>query len=423
MRKINDWIHDPSPTNNITWLYGAAGSGKSALAHSIAETLRQLYPERYGGSFFFARGPTDRGRGYTLFATLAYQLALQIPPMRTAINEVLASDPILPTKSMNYQLEQLIVGPARMCAKEWPSHTPTIFIDGLDECGDGEEGLDTQCAILNLISDAVLKHQLPVRFFIASRPEYWIRDVFEIGAMKSLAYRISLRDDFDADRDMVKYLQHGFEEIRVKNMRVMRSVETPWPPRRIIDHIVEQASGQYIYASTVLKFVGKASRYCDPQEQLRILTTPGPHRASAFSDLDRLYATVLSAYPRPQSIIRVLGGLLANVGLCTIRVCLGVEENEITLVLDALSSLINISEPELEEDFVRLMEPIFGSPLEENQVSFCHLSFREFLEDETRSGQFFVDTRMYRERIGRKVLGIIEDNLQGRYKTEPHVIQ
>ncbi|PPQ91548.1 hypothetical protein CVT25_008667 [Psilocybe cyanescens] len=384
---ILDWVNDPTPKERALWLNGPAGAGKSAIAHSVAVLLQEI-PEdsKYAGSFFFAKDAIGRGDGTKLFSTISYQLALNFPSFRGLIDTAMLDDPTLPTKSIDVQLRYLIIEPL-LRVNDWPAHSPTVIIDGLDECAGSKR---MQSEILSLLSKAIIEHNIPLRFLIVSRPEYWISDSFEIGPLVEVTELLSLRDDEDADIDIKMYLQEGFNKIYEENIRIMSSTPRPWPPDYIICRFVRSASGQYIYASTVLEFVGASSDFCDPREQLRIVTTPGPHHASAFSDLDRLYATILSSYPRPNTMKRVLGGLLLRFSEKTIQETLGVDSGEIQLVLRALSSLIRISKVEYAEEF-RVLEPVFGSPLVEASIRFCHLSFEEFLGNKSRSGEYAID--------------------------------
>lgn len=418
IKEIKGWIKngDLHAAHRVLWLHGPAGSGKSAVAHTICELQQGS-----GGaaSFFFLRGSTDRGNALKLFTTLSYQLALHIPSLRAAINETLRRDPSLPTKSMETQLLALIIQPLLSC-QPLPLHLPTIIIDGLDECADGED-LDTQRNIVATIAKSVVQYSnIPFRFMISSRPECWIRDAFDAAPLPNITLKVSLRDDLDVDKDIKAYLSDGFEKIRLENQRVMSSVPTPWPTPDVIQRFVYEASGQYIYASTILKFVGKHSRFSDPREQLRIITTPGPHRALAFSELDRLYVTILSAFPRWETMKRVLGGLLINAKFTTFF-ALKVDRADLALVLDALSSVIDIEQPRKLSEHEILLEPIFGSLPVANCASFCHLSFREFLEDEARSGPFHVDAHGIPDELTEAFFHIIHRNIDEGYKTEPYL--
>lgn len=420
LKKIEGWIEIPDPSHRFLWLHGPVGSGKSAVAQTICERLSKAHQNRYGGSFFFAKGDTNRGNGFKLFATLSYQLALQSPSLRREINEALYGDPSLPTKSMEVQLFSLIIQPLLRC-QPFPTHSPTVIIDGLDECADNPE-MDVQRRIITLISESIIKHAIPIRFMIASRPESWIRDTFETPPLQDNTFFLSLRDDEDATKDIKAYLTEEFEKIRVEHKRIMGSVAPPWPPSHIVDGFVFGASTQYIYAKTILKFVGKSSRFSDPQEQLRILISSGPHRASAFSELDRLYGTILSVYPRWPTMKLVLGGILCGVNLSTIKIALGVEDSELIMALDALSSLVNIRRQKSLTEQELFLEPIFGPLFPcHDDVWFCHLSFRDFLMDKSRSGNFYVDIPAIIARITRAFFGIIHRNLDDNYAREPHV--
>ncbi|KDR84602.1 hypothetical protein GALMADRAFT_20283, partial [Galerina marginata CBS 339.88] len=246
---ILKWINDPNPSSDVLWIYGPAGAGKSAIMQTIAELLRELYQERYAGSFFFANGKPGRDQGSALFCTLAYQIATYVPGMREAVNSAMAIDITVPKKAMDIQLKSLITEPFLHC-RYLPTHTPTILIDGLDEC----QGSDTQRAILNLISNARTVAGVPLRFLIASRPEYRIRDTFDRSPLFDMTQRVDLSDTRQASVDIKKYLQDGFSEIYETNPDVMTVVERPWPPTKVIDRFVHDASGQFIHAFTVLKF-------------------------------------------------------------------------------------------------------------------------------------------------------------------------
>ncbi|KAJ7290499.1 hypothetical protein C8J57DRAFT_1275992 [Mycena rebaudengoi] len=154
----------------VLWLHGPAGAGKSALMRTLAERLEQA--GRLGGSFFFKRGHATRGNAEMLFATLAYQLALNMTHLKTPISKIVEDSPYLVAKSLNIQLQKLVVEPCRYLDS---SQVPTIIIDGLDECGNAH----VQENVLRAIGSAIREHSPPVRFLIASRPEPHIWEMFQ----------------------------------------------------------------------------------------------------------------------------------------------------------------------------------------------------------------------------------------------------
>lgn len=118
----------------------------------------------------------------------------------------------------------------------------------------------------------------------------------------------------------------------------------------------------------------------------------------------------------------VLGGLLVDVNTTMIEVALDVDHAELMLVLDRLSSVINIKQSRELSEYEKLLKPIFGSLSGAAQTtSFCHLSFHEFLEDKIWSGPFHVNV----DDIGNKITGaffsIIHVNLDQGYKVKPHI--
>ena len=108
---ILDWIQSESTASSFFWLYGPAGPGKTAILQAIAEFLCSPSgsDQNFGGSFFFSRGKQGRDQGHFLFSTIAYQLALKVPGLRQHVNRIMELDPILHTKSMDVQLQALIV--------------------------------------------------------------------------------------------------------------------------------------------------------------------------------------------------------------------------------------------------------------------------------------------------------------------------
>ncbi|KAJ7248318.1 hypothetical protein C8J57DRAFT_1080381, partial [Mycena rebaudengoi] len=153
----------------VLWLYGPAGAGKSAIMHTLSERLADA--GLLGGSFFFQRSHKTRGNAQKLFATLSYQLAHNIPHLKRPISKIVEDTPCVVAKSMNVQLQKLVIDP---CASLDPARPATIIIDGVDEC----EGHQVQQDLLRLIANAIHEHPSPLRFLIASRPEPHIRETF-----------------------------------------------------------------------------------------------------------------------------------------------------------------------------------------------------------------------------------------------------
>ncbi|KAJ7431363.1 hypothetical protein B0H11DRAFT_1762286, partial [Mycena galericulata] len=165
---IYKWSSEQDPGSRVLWLRGPAGAGKSAIAQSLCQKLE--VEGRLGGSFFFKRGHSSRGNANKLFSTIAYQLAVleNHYELNFAISQRVERNPSILSRSLALQLQKLIIEPCRQTGIPVPL---VVVIDGLDEC----EGQVVQQEILRSIGQGV---HIPLRFFIASRPEPHIRETF-----------------------------------------------------------------------------------------------------------------------------------------------------------------------------------------------------------------------------------------------------
>ncbi|KAF7372806.1 NACHT domain-containing protein [Mycena sanguinolenta] len=222
----------------ILWLYGPAGAGKSAIMQSLCcnlETAGQL-----GGSFFFKRDHATRGNAKTLFATVAYQLAVRVPCLRAPIAQIVEHDPSIAKQTIAVQMHKLILEPCRGYKNR---RTVTILIDGLDECKEQ----DIQVEILRIIRHS----SPPFRFIIASRPEAHIRDMFNSPLYGGNYLSLNVEQSFD---DVRKYLSDEFSRIHHEHW-TMAKVPLPWPSVDILEHLIDKSSGHFIYAATIIKFI------------------------------------------------------------------------------------------------------------------------------------------------------------------------
>ena len=284
---------------------------------------------------------------------------------------------------MDVQIQTLIVDAFRNLSPR-PQPCYLIIIDGLDECHDKA----TQQMILRLLSETITVHKLPLRFLIGSRPESHIRSSFDQESLYTITHRVVLDETFNPGRDIQMFLQDGFSKIYAENS-ILSHVEQPWPSEGIIDLLVQRSSGQFIYAATVLKFVG--ADFCSPTKQLALVLKPDP---TAFSDLDQLYTQILSVYPSAVNIVQVLGFIiLSDENLPeVIEDILGMEEGGLKLVLRGLSSLIESEDDEKEE---YLNKGIISYVI----PHFAHASFLDYLFDSSRSGPFHVNRQEYVNQI------------------------
>ena len=264
-----DWIlglgvDDQNAT--IMWLYGSAGAGKSAIAHKIAHrcNLQNLLL----ASFFFARSDPTRCTAKYLIATIAYQITISIPGAREKIVATVEKDPPIFTRSLEAQVISLIVKPIREPLEAGYFNAPTsrrlIIIDGLDEC----DTLTVQCSILQAISLLFDKYRLPLRILVASRQESHLTHCFTTGSLPKFHTTLALDDTYNPDDDIRLFLTDNFRQIKDTH-RMRRYLDDSWPSEDVVERLVKKSSGQFIYASTAVKYVSSIRHH--PADRLNVV--------------------------------------------------------------------------------------------------------------------------------------------------------
>ena len=394
------WIEEPNPSSCVLWINGRAGVGKSALMQKIAE-LDLAY---FGGCFFFRRGAPRCNVKDQLFSTLAYQLAMNVDGMLEPIDRAMIQDFSLPKMSAAVQLKRLIIEPIRLLPI--PPRSTIIIIDGLDEC----EAFNSQRDVLTLIGQVTMDPSVAIRFIIASRPEHQICEMFNKEPLFSKTLRLVLDKGYDTAADIDRYLRKNFEEIHSRNRDIMPNIECPWPQENDLKKLVYRASGQFIYAATVIKFVSSDTDFHTPEERLNFVLNPGPMQASAFSEIDRLYTQILSLYPDSQVLVHVLGMVLVLERFITfgfnmtsttmLAMITGFGEAKVDLIFRALQSITEVR-----------IEPVFDDADDHEpngtnirHVELSHRSFHDFLTDKARSGPYFIDEELFGGRILCRIL-------------------
>ncbi|KAJ7937057.1 hypothetical protein B0H13DRAFT_2302797 [Mycena leptocephala] len=363
------WAICNDSVRSIRWLHGPAGAGKSAMMQNLCLKLQDA--GLLGGAFFFKRGHPTRGNGKALFATLAYQLALNNPKLKHWISKTVENDASVVGRHMEVQLYKLIIEPyqsARGCPP------PILLVDGLDEC----DTHGTQVEILRLVADAVRQHPYPFRLLIASRPEVHIRDAFKRPSFDAILTYVNIEQSFT---DIRKYLHNEFARIHREHRDTMGRVPTPWPSPEILDQLVEKSSGYFIYASTVIKFVD--DEYARPTERLAVIQILIPSDSDPpFEILDKLYIQILSGVPA--RFRSKLGDILYcvisewDLDLTPLQIdwLLELKPGDTQLILRGLHSVLKTDST--------------------GRISMYHASFLEFVQDPRRSSNFCIelDNRM-----------------------------
>ncbi|KAF7372799.1 putative nwd2 protein [Mycena sanguinolenta] len=353
LQDLREWALDTQPRTRILWLHGTSGTGKSAVMHTLARQLQDV--GGLGGCFSFQRGHAARGNAKMLVATIAYQLALSAPWLRTSISQVVENHPLIVSLHIEAQMRMLISEPYDSHGHRDPV---TILIDGLDEC----EGHDIQVEILRTIRTYASRH---LRFIVSSRPEAHIREAFDspshVGIYRSFNVEQSIED-------VRKYFHDEFLRIH----RTIANMSTPWPSPDLLEALVQKSSGLFVYASTVIRFLDDNNHR--PTERLSmVLGGDAIQSESAFNALDHLYLTILGSTPRQADLIPILCAIATfDLNAGTIDQLFGLADGQTRLLLRDLHSLLNIKSDDQQE------------------IRWHDASFLDFLNHPSRSQNFYI---------------------------------
>jgi len=394
LREIERWLTGEQD-QRVFWLNGLAGTGKSTIAQTFAET--SFADEKLGASFFCSRDFEGRSNLQAIFPTLAFQLAYRYPSFRTELLPILKANPDAGQESLCSQMEKLIVGPLKA------THVPTlIIIDALDECKDEQPA----SAILSILSRYV--NEIPtVKFFITGRPEARIRTGFRLRSLLPITEVFKLHEvkPEAVDSDIKLFFQTQLANL-IEN-RSDCSTTGEWPSSSDIKILCKKAAGFFIYASTVVKFV--ASENKPPAKRLTLITSlPQSTAEEGRSGVDQLYTKVLDqafcddhADDSQYSVDfqAVLGMILLIFN---------------PLPIKALSELLGYDIPHIRST-IRSLHSLLLIPSEpEDPIRTFHKSFPDFLTDTDRckDNRFLVEPTVHHVEILLSCLNLMRMRLK-----------
>jgi len=358
------------------WLYGAAGAGKSAVAHTLAEIC-----ETCGwlvASFFFWKTAGERNNANRFVATIAHQIGLTIPASRELIAAAVDYNPFIFEQSVDVQLSKLIIEPLEQLVSAgiiFDISPLVIIIDGLDECKGG----DVQSGIVKSLVAAFRHSSLRIRILIASRPEVHLQSTFNPTSMQPHLSRLALSDEFSPEEDIYRFLEDSFDKIR-REHALASYIPSPWPSAVVLRELTRKSSGQFIFASTTVKYVGGDPRQLPHRrlDVIRRLQPPKGEKDMPYAELNSLYHHVLSNVDNIEAVKLVLGILIIvnpeSVDGCEINSThkmdswLSWQPGESEACLSQLASVIECAT--------------------EGKISILHASLSDFLLDPSRSHQF-----------------------------------
>ncbi|KAF9035829.1 hypothetical protein BJ165DRAFT_1533315 [Panaeolus papilionaceus] len=430
LERMEHWVALPgNAARLLTWLESPMGAGKTSLARTMAE--RTSANKKLLGIFIFRRGHAGREDESRFITTLAYQLVKSIPLVQLYVEEQITNDPSILQQSLQHQLDRLILGPLRQMRDQHPEIDAAtlpnlIIVDGLDECGaDKEEGKEErQIKVLQLLHlIATSQDILPFAILVHSRPERHIKSWFTMDKTDRITQRFTLDASYKPEDDIRLFVTQSF--LKLLSEHPSRHLIPPdWPytihvpqrqrPLNAIDILVEQSSGQFIYASIAMKFI--SSYHYRPDRRLLLLLAPSTQRdvpqskPTPSSIMDSLYLDILKNTDEQQTVMKVLGFemvtsfLPRDIPLHRTLSVLSISMNEFSHCLEQLESLLTIGTPSLES---------YNSLLK-----FHHSSLSEFLRSEKRSRHWYVNTQNHALDTALRIFKLFQDETNVEAQTQ-----
>lgn len=358
LESILRWVHDETSHQNILWLHGPAGTGKSTLSTTIATIFGDC--GQLGAFLFFDRDVAERSDPKIVIRTLAYQLGLSDRKIGNAIRTVVDRNLPITLLPPSLQFQRLVLDALATIDKI--SHPIVIVLDALDESGNSEKHRN----LLEVLSRDFANLPWYVRTIITSRAENDICAAFK-PQHHILEFELDIMSEANS-HDILSYLRHSMMQIRGKHKH--QRLSTDWPGEDILRTLDSLASGWFVWASTASQFIDGH----DPRKLLDVILR-GEAASGAEAALDSLYETALMS-----------AGMWDDVDfIADFREIFGI----ILVACQPLSSTAMDALLHRPKDRPSIQTLIFLQPVLQQSptVRFVHPSFAEFLTTRERCVQ------------------------------------
>ncbi|KAG0708574.1 hypothetical protein DFH29DRAFT_1065611 [Suillus ampliporus] len=356
------------PDRTNVWLNGLAGVGKSSIAFSIAEEMKVA--KRLAATFFFSHKHAQKAGA--IIPTIAYQLALAFPLIRTEIVTAIVTDKMILSskKSRSDQMQELVIKPLfRLKHRQEPY---AIVVDALDESFSAEEA----ARLVRLLTDTFMGPDLPnIHLVFTSRPETHIHAVMHSGVYQIL---LTTRDE-DTIQDVRFFLRASLDRTQISRPTFFGQPPTPWPSEDEFETLAFKAGGLFVYAAMVINFISAARH--NPKQRLNLLLL---EKSTVGADIDQLYRQIIATSEDPVAHCRMLASII---------------HLDYSLPLPELQHLFNADRESLAM-MLEAFSPVMLNPSDGvGNVEIYHASLRDFMMDPLRSKEYHVDNAHAHEHL------------------------
>ncbi|KAK8029293.1 hypothetical protein PG991_006349 [Apiospora marii] len=283
---IDQWADEESG-QSFFWLVGPAGTGKSTIARTVADSFKEK--NRLAAGYFFKRGEQGRNDTNRLFTTIAIQIAEVIPTFQDYLQKALhgIEKDAVAKLSLEAQFNRLFLR-LNVPHPDTTSLSRLIIIDALDEC----ERPGHIKRVIDLLLKLCKVTWARLRVLFTSRSAPSIVHAFEPLLRENSARRLALHRAFSEDTkaDIEKFLKTRFDDLKSNGL----VDDDSWPASSDLDRLVQMATSPqplFIYAATFCRFLYDEHHPNDPVEQLRLWLE---QRGGSKSQIQQIYDPILN---------------------------------------------------------------------------------------------------------------------------------
>ncbi|KAB5588584.1 Vegetative incompatibility protein HET-E-1 [Ceratobasidium theobromae] len=378
---LNIWS-DNTDAKKVYWMDGMAGTGKTTIACTLASQLESR--GQLAASFFCTRTSPECRDADRIVPTIAYQLARRSTAFKSALCQVLDKDPDIGSQNIFTQFKRLLKEPLQE-VKDKMGNNLVVVIDALDECTDPQ--------IVGQILDVLFRFvdNLPIKFFVTSRPEAIIREkmMSSENSSRSILHLHDIEQSL-VQKDIELYLEEELKSI------------SPSPDD--VKQLATLAGKLFIYAATAVRYITMKSKGAVPRDRLAIMLSVDSKSKEKHTQIDSLYTAILGA-------VLEAGGLEPEERERMERVIWTAVCAREPISVETMAALVESNE----DQALAALEP-FRSVLHVSEhtglVSTLHASFPDYILSQTRSGGFFCDVGTHSQLLGRRCLEIMKGQLR-----------
>ncbi|KIJ58802.1 hypothetical protein HYDPIDRAFT_101954, partial [Hydnomerulius pinastri MD-312] len=369
--EICDIINNPADdAPQVCLLTGVAGSGKSAIAHTVARLYDQQH--RLGSSYCFNTSHAATRHPGNFFSTIARDLSDHDRQYKEYLWEVVKDNCSLRTSTSPVDQVKFIARASEHLDVIGPI---LVVVDALDESGDRA----ARESLLSALSNQITESKLPtnLRLLITARPE---SDILKILSSSQVAHKqLDEVDTTMVDADIGEFVKDSLRDYDELDLR--------WHDQEWCRLLVHHSQHLFQWASTACNFIkGEGFAGLDPCKQLELLlSTTGGHSPHP---LDVLYRTILGQLFNTAALDQfrdVMGVVLALNEPLSLSALEGMFHGKVNFgcIIQSMGSLLA------------------GVANKQKPVQPLHTSFRDFLLDGDCSLAFHVPiTSQHQHNIG-----------------------